>query len=69
MNHSRFARHTEILPYTVQTAINFLPLDRSPKFKGAMMGGKFQVYSVSKHRSRAGVKYNRLLRFRRRVLL
>lgn len=66
---SRFARCTEILPYTIQTAVSFLSPYQAPKFRGAMMDGKFQVYSVSSHKSPQGVKYNRLLRLRRRLFI
>lgn len=65
-NRSRFARCHEVLPYTIQTAVNFLtPLKPVPR--GGMDDGKFRVYWASTHRSPGGVRYNRLLRLRRRL--
>ncbi|WP_328186957.1 hypothetical protein [Marinobacter sp. OP 3.4] len=67
---NRFARCTEIMPYTLRVATSFLPREpfKESRTRGAMIDGKFRVYTVSGHCSRSGVKFNRLLRFRRRVL-
>lgn len=66
---SRFARNYDPLPFTVQTAVNFLSQYQPSNPKGAMMDGKFRVYWASTHRSPQGVKYNRLMRLRRRLLI
>lgn len=69
LSASRFARCTEILPHSIQTAVNFLSPYKAPKPKGAMMDGKFQVYWASSHRTPQGVKYRRLMRLRRRLFI
>jgi hypothetical protein len=66
---SRFARHAEILPHSIQTAVSFLSPYQGSKPRGAMMDGKFRVYWANTHRSAQGVKYNRLLRLRRRLFI
>ncbi|WP_375191825.1 hypothetical protein [Marinobacter sp.] len=66
---SRFARRTVIFPKSIGTAVGFLNPGDKPKTRGAMLNGKFQVYWVSSHRSPSGVKYNRLLRLRRRLFM
>ncbi len=60
-------RHNEMLPYSVRTASRFLTLSR-PKMRAKMIDGKLCRYSPCQSRSRSGVKYNRLMRLRRRLL-
>lgn len=69
LSASRFARCTEMLPHSIQTAVSFLSPHQKPKTKGAMMDGRFRVYWVSSHKSPQGVKYRRLLRLRRRLFI
>lgn len=69
LSDSRFARCTRVLPHSIKTAVRFLKPKANPKTRGRMIDGQFRVYWVSSHRSRSGVKYNRLLRLRRRLFI